>query len=196
MSYILDALRRSEQDRRRLQSHHELIPPQLSHDRRRRRSWLLVLLIAINLATIAWLLLRTGPDSDLAHVPQSVQTASPQRLPALEELTGQPAPAPVMSPAATPTATPAVAPTALPPAEPTASPPPLLAELPEHVRKALPELHISVHVYAGKPAARFVHIDGRSYREQHQVSDQLVLEEITLDGAILNYQGQRFRVLR
>ena len=57
---------------------------------------------------------------------------------------------------------------------------------------ALPELHLDVHVFATKPADRFVYIDMRKYREGAALADGLTLERIRRDGVVLNYHGLRF----
>jgi general secretion pathway protein B len=51
-----------------------------------------------------------------------------------------------------------------------------------------------MHVYAAQPAARFVLIDGRRYREGQDIATDLRLERITADGVVLSYQGQPFRM--
>ena len=58
--------------------------------------------------------------------------------------------------------------------------------------QALPELHLDVHVYATKPADRFVYINMRKYHEGNTLQEGPVLEKIRRDGAVLNYQGLRF----
>jgi general secretion pathway protein B len=58
--------------------------------------------------------------------------------------------------------------------------------------QALPELHLDVHVYATKPADRFVYINMRKYHEGNTLQEGPVLEKIRRDGVVLNYQGLRF----
>ncbi len=58
--------------------------------------------------------------------------------------------------------------------------------------QALPELHLDVHVYATKPADRFVYINMRKYKEGNTLQEGPVLEKIRRDGVVLNYQGLRF----
>jgi general secretion pathway protein B len=69
---------------------------------------------------------------------------------------------------------------------------PTAAELDLANRTPLPELHLDVHVYATKPADRFVYIDNRKYREGSAVAEGLTLERIRRDGVVLNYNGLRF----
>src|ERR1700722_19846030 len=58
--------------------------------------------------------------------------------------------------------------------------------------QALPELHLDVHVYATKPSERFVYINMRKYHEGATLQEGPALERIRRDGVVLNYQGLRF----
>lgn len=69
---------------------------------------------------------------------------------------------------------------------------PLYYELPYNVRKDLPALTISVHVYSATPAQRFVIIDGERKVEGDTVHDGLTLREIRPNGIVLEFHGHRF----
>jgi general secretion pathway protein B len=58
--------------------------------------------------------------------------------------------------------------------------------------QALPDLHLDVHVYATKPADRFVYINMRKYHEGSALQEGPTVERIRRDGVVLNYQGLRF----
>ena len=58
--------------------------------------------------------------------------------------------------------------------------------------QALPELHLDVHVYATKPADRFVYINMRKYHEGAVLQEGPLVERIRRDGVVLNYQGLKF----
>jgi general secretion pathway protein B len=58
--------------------------------------------------------------------------------------------------------------------------------------QALPELHLDVHVYATRPSDRFVYINMRKYHEGNTLEEGPVLERIRRDGVVLDYQGLRF----
>jgi general secretion pathway protein B len=58
--------------------------------------------------------------------------------------------------------------------------------------QTLPELHLDVHVYATKPADRFVYINMRKYHEGASLPEGAVVEHIRRDGVVLNYRGLRF----
>jgi general secretion pathway protein B len=57
---------------------------------------------------------------------------------------------------------------------------------------ALPDMHLDVHVYATKPAERFVYINMRKYQEGSTLAEGPVLERIRRDGVVLDYHGLRF----
>jgi general secretion pathway protein B len=120
MSFILDALKKSESDRQR-QSGPALFEVKVAPRRTRLPLWALALalLLAVNLVILAWMLLR--------H-PAARAEAS------LDAATLHPAPAPTALPATTPSAslpavaaTPGAAVTALPASAPLSAPAPLAA---------------------------------------------------------------------
>jgi general secretion pathway protein B len=69
---------------------------------------------------------------------------------------------------------------------------PTISEIDLSSQPPLPDLHIDVHVFAAKPADRFVYIDMQKYREGAALLDGLTLERIRRDGVVLNYHGLRF----
>lgn len=69
---------------------------------------------------------------------------------------------------------------------------PFYYELPFSVRKALPALRLSMHVFAGDPAQRFVVLNDSRLAEGDKTSDEVTLREVRRDGAVLEFQGQRF----
>jgi general secretion pathway protein B len=69
-----------------------------------------------------------------------------------------------------------------------------LSQLPSEIKKKLPDMSISGHIYSNNPGSRIVNINGYIIREGENVIDGLKVEEITMSGVILNYQGFRFRM--
>lgn len=69
-------------------------------------------------------------------------------------------------------------------------------ELPLSTRRSLPELSLSIHVYSGRPEERFVLINGERYVEGDSVGDGVDLVEIRREGAVVDYQSQRFLLRR
>jgi general secretion pathway protein B len=68
-------------------------------------------------------------------------------------------------------------------------------QVPQSVRQDLPEMHITVLVYAEKPQDRFLLINGQRLHEQEALGDGLVLEEIQRDRAIFTYRSYRFHLI-
>ena len=66
------------------------------------------------------------------------------------------------------------------------------SELPFSVRKALPELRLSMHVYASDPAQRFVVLNDSRIGEGDKTNDDVFVREIRPDGVVLEFQSQRF----
>jgi len=56
--------------------------------------------------------------------------------------------------------------------------------------------HLDVHVYADEPGRRFILVDLKKYREGDTLQSGAVLEKILPDGILLNYQGTRFRLVK
>lgn len=67
-------------------------------------------------------------------------------------------------------------------------------ELPQGVRDNLPEIKISVLVYAERPDDRFLLTNGQRVAEKDELQSGLVLDEIRRDGAIFVYRNYRFLV--
>jgi general secretion pathway protein B len=69
-----------------------------------------------------------------------------------------------------------------------------LNELPSSIQQSLPAFNISVSLYSDDPASRMAKINGQVMKEGQFLTAGLKLEEITKDGVIFSYQNYRFRV--
>lgn len=67
-------------------------------------------------------------------------------------------------------------------------------ELPQGVRDSLPELRITVLVYAEQPQDRFLLVSGQRMVEKDEYEGGVVLDEIRRDGAVFLYRKYRFLV--
>lgn len=67
-------------------------------------------------------------------------------------------------------------------------------ELPESVRNNLPAMTFSFHVYSENPEQRTIIINDRRIREGEDVSSGLRLEAITQDGVILFFEQHRIHI--
>ncbi|RMF97881.1 MAG: hypothetical protein D6727_04545 [Gammaproteobacteria bacterium] len=221
MSFILDALRKSEHERQ------DRLTPGIADARQRRAGggrapWLLLLslLLAANAVLVAWLLLRdaggSGPQTVALPVPPAGQPAplgDLKPLPEASETLREPAPAaPALKadgPAAGAGATaaprvtaeqippsPAAGETPAPPAADSGEVLPSLQQLVLGGLLELPPLRIDMHVYSDDPGRRFVFVNMRKYREGERLREGPLLERITADGVVLNHQGRRFTLAR
>lgn len=219
MSFILDALKKSEIERQR-QSMPGLMDAPTALRRSRLPLWAVLIggLLAINTVVLIVVLLRNGGPS-LASAPARHDIAPAQlKGPTVDDHFSPLSQAPVYAPEipvppaetsspneSAAAATRAIAQRAAPHA--VRRPDPVLIEeeasdndevLPSINEinltgaQALPEMHLDVHVYATKPADRFVYINMRKYHEGNTLQEGPVLERIRRDGVVLNYQGLRF----
>jgi general secretion pathway protein B len=221
MSFILDALKKSEIERQR-QSMPGLMDAPTSLRRGRLPLWAILLgcLLTINIAVLIVVLMKNGAPSMASTAARHDMQLADVKPPAVDEHFSPLASAPVYAPEipVPPAEAPSsdestsarVAPHAIAQrAAPRAfrRPDPVLTdeegtdndevlptinEINLTGAQALPEMHLDVHVYATKPADRFVYINMRKYREGNTLQEGPVLEKIRRDGVVLNYQGLRF----
>jgi len=196
MSYILDALRKSEQQRQqgatpRLAG---ALPPLSETVAPRQIRWL-PMVIGAPLVLVAGVLIggwyfRQAAPTPVATLPTVAPTVTAPTT------TTQIQPPPAIAPIPAPP--PAEAPVQVAPPPPLATPPAPIATLkkierqPAAPAKILPPIEITVHAYAADPAERLAGINGKLVREGQEISPGLRLERITEKGVQLNYQGQRF----
>lgn len=67
-------------------------------------------------------------------------------------------------------------------------------DLPGAIQSQLPPLSVTGHVYSNAPRERIVSINDRLLQEGDFVAPKLKLEAIVPDGMILSYRGYRFRL--
>ena len=71
---------------------------------------------------------------------------------------------------------------------------PLLREFPLSFQQSVPAMNVDVHVYLDAPNKRFVFINQRRYREGERTTEGPLVEKIIPEGIILHHDGQRFRL--
>jgi general secretion pathway protein B len=69
---------------------------------------------------------------------------------------------------------------------------PSVWELSYAIRKDLPEMSVTMHVYADDPAERFIVIKGERHVEGDTIADGVTLKQIRPDGMELDFKGTRF----
>jgi general secretion pathway protein B len=238
MSYILEALKKSEQQREigrvpGITSVHENTAKSVT----RKWLWLIVAVLLLNAGLLVFLLwpepepesatlsaparesvqvrrdrpavepLVSQPpplEKPVAGVPQSAGMASvPEpaaaEAPAPEPVKTAPAPKPVvqepvMAAAALPVQPQLVQPPR-PPVKATPSALPVWPQIPTHLFQQLSaNLRLDVHVFSDQPQKRFVLINMKKYKQGEKLQEGPQLDEITPEGAILSFHGQRFRL--
>jgi general secretion pathway protein B len=214
MSYILDALRKSEQQRKLVRDLKLEHGPDAAAPPARRPAWPLALAALALLGTGigAYLALQrpSPPPPAPAVAPAPGPEAAPAAIPEAASTPGVP-PVPTVVPRRDPSGPIAdlaeharTAPT-LPPAAPgTAAPPartaparvPFLRETPADFARTIPELSVNIHVYTPDPAQRVLYINNKLVREGEAVADGIYVEAIVADGVVLQRQGQRFKLPR
>jgi len=65
-------------------------------------------------------------------------------------------------------------------------------DLPDSIQQQLPAIIVSAHVYSSNPIQRSIVINNNFMEEGEYVIDNLILHEITADGAIFDYEDTRF----
>ncbi len=209
MSFILDALKKSESDRQQ-QSGTEFAGVPTSRQTPSVPRWLLVvgLLLAVNLAVLVGLLLRpdttpTVQTSDTSTTIPPVTRDTPQpsfesqvatakmRAPGqqVEEFLAEPVTNTIE----------AVHPLLIsqnPSSIPSEDIFPTIHEVIANGLISLPPLHLDIHVYSTEPEDRFVFINMAKLREGSQLDEGPAVAEITPDGVVLRHQGHIFLLPR
>ncbi len=199
MSFILDALKKSESERQS-QGTAEFrgVPSSARSPRVSRWLWIVGLLLAINLAVVVSLLLRPEvvPTGSLVSqtndisLPATTQSSFAEQVSqARQDATPMQA-APVKTTQAT-----AQSPQPVSTSRNSALIP-SIHEVRANGIVSLPELHLDIHVYSDVPEDRFVFINMAKQREGTRLSEGPVVAEITPDGVVLNYQGTLFLLPR
>jgi general secretion pathway protein B len=218
MSFILDALRKSENARLR-QEHPAMFDARAVASRRAFPIWgvALGLLLGVNLLVVLTVLLRNERAAAVADAPLPVSAPAPAAAPPIGTVATpmDAAPAATQTSAASPAAartasvsrstatTPAR--TAPPVIEtdvvPTATSAPIDLQQPSRTRDdllaagdAIPEAALSLHVYDPDASKRFILLNGQRLREGEMAGNGLRVRSIVPDGAVLDHRGATFKV--
>lgn len=212
MSFILDALKKSEEERKKLQQEQgSPYSPYFGGNVPMRKSRMVPALIITSVLLLITIILgagwwyvdqqSTGNDVNIADVPPvtpvqetvsvETETTADREDPAVETETTarneQKVPAQI---------TPATAEKAPAPA-PAASDGeniPLHSELPFSTRAMLPDMEFRGHVYSPIPGKRMIMADAAIVREGDLIAPELILQEITENGLIMKFQGTVFKI--
>jgi general secretion pathway protein B len=65
--------------------------------------------------------------------------------------------------------------------------------LPVRIQREIPDMAVQLHAYSTKPGESLVYVNSKRLREGESVMPGLTLEQITPDGMIFSYKGYRFK---
>src|SRR5205809_6298696 len=212
MSFILDALKKSESDRQR-RSGPALFEVRVAPPRTGLPLWAIAVaaLLLVNLAIVMWMLWR-HPAARTADTGTAAAALPGPAPPAPASAAAATTPAPPSVPPRAPAPNPGAANGAgdnpedyAPAAEPAAAPPPgnhvrqatadgvpLYQEAAAAPGKRIPQLRLDLHVFALRPQDRFVMINMHKLREGDSLAEGVRVDSITAEGAVLSYGGSRF----
>ena len=200
MSFILDALKKSETERQQ-QTGAEFsgVPSSSGEPQSFKWLWILALLLLVNIAVLVGVLMQpekaavdTAPTSDASLQQVKISepsfeekiTAAKQNQP--EQTTG------VATQLATQPEQAASRPITRSPAVRVLT----IDEVRLNGTLQMKDLHLDIHVYSDEPAERFVFINMAKHREKSQLDEGPAVVEITPDGVILEHQGITFLLPR
>jgi general secretion pathway protein B len=212
MSYILDALKKSDQQRQRGATP-TLQAAQLTVAAPRRplliSYGLLAVVLLVTGVMIGWLRpwqAERQPPAPAFPGTEAVAAKPPMQV--LQQAPGYPAREPTPAAQAVPTSadaktsapvnsgTPgAAAPVADDSARPAAPQQKALRfdELPVQIQREIPAMTVQLHAYSSLPSERIVYINSTKLQEGDSLIPGLMLEQITPDGMIFSYKGYRFQ---
>jgi general secretion pathway protein B len=219
MSFILDALKKSESDRQR-QSGPALFEVKVAPPRTGLPPWAIAVaaLLLVNLAIVMWMLWRhpatRTPDTSAGAAAAGATTPAPAPpsvslpAPVAQPPAAAPSPALLPNPGATNGASDNpddYAPAADPAASPllgnrvrhgTVDGVPLYQDAAASPGTRIPQLRLDLHVFALRPQDRFVMINMHKLREGDSLPEGVRVDSITPEGAVLSYSGSRFLLTR
>ena len=204
MSFILEALKKSENKHRRRSGQnprtiHEPVP----HNKAKSRAWVLgiLLLLLVNTALLLWFFGPWQQSSSSQTTELLSMDTAPVKAQAMEfeSVTSQAAP----SLRQNNTAPIAVVTQKQPPVA-KALPVPRnenqvysFGQLPVLIQKRIPALQMSLHAYnRDDKSTSMVQLNDRIMREGDMVTNNIRLEQITAEGVVLRYDGYRFLLPR
>ncbi len=191
MSFILDALRKSENERQQSAVPGISDVPTVVHDARVPK-WVLgvIATLSAGILVLGWAWWQSSGESNVANVRPSRVLPQAQTIPpanpagTVRNLAREPgagtAPA---SQQTTPAPEPNIATMVIGP--------PTMMEL-LATGTVLPQMTLELHVYSRTPAQRFIRINSASYREGDVLSEGPRVVSITQEGVILDSRGQEF----
>jgi general secretion pathway protein B len=213
MSFILDALKKSEAERLRKDTPGFAdVPDTIREKPSTHWIWILVALVVINVTALAVIFMKPDRVQDtVAAVPAAepvvIEAVEDPAAASLSEIVERTRPAATPAAMATDPVTRAVIDIASQSADP--EPPVARHGSPQFSESyatfndlraqgvlQLPDMHLDIHVYSSEPGDRFVFVNMSKYKERATLDEGPVVREITPDGVILDYLGTSFLLPR
>jgi len=209
MSFILDALKKSEAERLRKDTpRFSDLPGSAPEKSTSHWIWIVAALVVINLSVLVVILVKPDRVEDpLTGGPAAeVLSASPATS-GLSAIVDEPVPAKLPAAMATDPVIRAVNDIATQNVDPA----PLVTrfgsaqiteshatfnDLRAQGLLQLPDMHLDIHVYSSEPEDRFVFVNMSKYKERATLDEGPVVREITPDGVILEHLGTKFLLPR
>lgn len=193
MSFILDAIAKSEQERQQQDvPQAQILALPLGNEKKSRRllPYFVVAGLILNAIVVAIWLQSSQPDRQEVPVLDKVerietpmeQLIAPEPVTQIEQAVAEPEiivaiPEPTPDPVAEES-------------EPALRDISRLSNLPSNVRRDLPTIVFSGHLYSSNPAASFVYVDNnRPVRKDQRIVGDVYLHEITPTGVVVEFQG-------
>ncbi|MFW2374444.1 MAG: general secretion pathway protein GspB [Gammaproteobacteria bacterium] len=195
MSYILEALKKSEQERQQgnvpgLQT----LPLQLQDSAQSSRwPYVVIGMLALSLVFVLGWMRPWAPQQHLVAIQNSVNTAEAV---ASTPVQANNARASVFVPEPDTAAVKSYIVQRPTPVEPSLflESVPHLRDMPPLVQQAIPDMEFAGHVYSSNAEQRSVIINDRSMAEGETIVDGLKVEQITQKGVVFDYQNQLFQM--
>ena len=207
MSFILDALKKSEAERLRKDTPgFSDVPGSSKAKSASHWIWIIVVLIGINLTVLVVMFMK--PDRAQNQDPAVPTAEAPAESRSFPEIVAE---AKRSQSAQTETRSQSNAPAAAAVATPIPEPRntavsgdlPVVSESVATFNElraqgvlTLPDMHLDIHVYSREPKDRFVFVNMSKYKENAVLDEGPVVREITPDGVILEYQDTTFLIPR
>lgn len=202
MSYILEALKKSEQERKRgdvpdLQTVHL---PVFAQNQSQKWPYIVIIFLLLVLAFVLGMVMKWNDEKAISEIPQS-NVEAPKNTASVKQTMESPVAAPSIIQteqavkmesisAAEPVVTKSIEQT--PSLEMNTAP--HLSELPSLMQQGVPDMTFAGHVYSSNPSQRSVIINGHAMGEGDVVINNIRIEQITRSGVIFNFEGQLFRI--
>jgi len=197
MSYILDALNKADKARKHGSEHLASLPAQNTQPQQAQKKLLPWLLLACGIGVLFFWLspwqTQKAPEPSSLNIPipdsgtKKLELSPPvntQTVPGLE-------PSAIAEPEMMPRQNQGSESSNVSVEEKTETIP-SIAELPQYIQDALPNIRISAHTYAESPNKRMVIINDKMLRENKFITERLLLKHITETGVELEFDGLLF----